>query len=176
MQKLIPPILRVARSSLIFLKYYIIESFPTLRNCTRAAPKVMSPILLCWLTTPETNIGVMEAKVEPSVQYSLHFVATRQMAAEGQSDTMVYEAQHSWKCGESKGMERSSSTEKKLHPLTFINTCWVFLETKQWMWTQWGSGWCISVLAAVTVGHLCCCRLLWVWHVGSCSSLVKMQS
>ena len=28
----------------------------------------------------------------------------------------------------------------------------------------------------VTVGLLCWCRLFWVWHAGSCSSLVRMHS
>lgn len=30
-----------------------------------AAGKVMPPILLCWLTVSETNIGGMEVEVEP---------------------------------------------------------------------------------------------------------------
>lgn len=38
----------------------------------------------------------------------------------------------------------NSSLWKKWHPLTFNNTCWVFVETKQWM--QWNSGWCISAV------------------------------
>jgi len=28
--------------------------------------------------------------------------------------------------------------------LTFIDDCWLFKEIKQWMWAQWGGGWCIS--------------------------------
>jgi len=46
---------------------------------------------------------------------------------------------------------------------------------EQWMWAQWGGGWCISVVTTVTVGQLCCCRLLRAWHIGSCSSLAKMN-
>jgi len=54
-----------------------------------------------------------------------------------------------WKCGWSKSVEL-----KKWHPLTFFNACWMFAETKQWMWTQWGGGWCILAVTTATVGHL----------------------
>ena len=33
-----------------------------------------------------------------------------------------------------------------MHPLTFIDACWKFMETKRWMWAQWGSGWCVSAV------------------------------
>jgi len=59
-------------------------------------------------------------------------------------------------------------------PLTFIDACWMFMETKHWMWAQWGSGWCVS--AVVTVGHLHWYRLSWARHAGSCSLLVKIHS
>ena len=62
----------------------------------------------------------------------------------------------------------------KMAMLTFIDVCWMFMETKQWVWTWWGDGWYIS--AVVTASHLHWCRFLWVWHAGSCSLLVKMHS
>ena len=40
---------------------------------TRAVPKLMPPILLCWLTTSEANIVDMAVEVEPSSQYSVKF-------------------------------------------------------------------------------------------------------
>jgi len=40
---------------------------------TRAVPKLMPPILLCWLTTSEANIVDMAVEVEPSRQYSVKF-------------------------------------------------------------------------------------------------------
>jgi len=61
-----------------------------------------------------------------------------------------------WKCGWRKGVSLNSTMQKKQHPLTFINPCWMFLETIQWMWAQWGGGWCVSAVA--TAGHLCWCR------------------
>ena len=39
---------------------------------------------------------------------------------------------------------------KKLHPVTFIDACWMFTETKQWMLAQWGSGWRVSAVATAT--------------------------
>ena len=46
----------------------------------------------------------------------------------------------SWKCVQSKGVELNFSVQKKWHPLTFIDVCWTFVVTNQWMWVQWGSG------------------------------------
>ena len=50
-----------------------------------------------------------------------------------------------WKCIRSKGEELNPSMQKKWHPLTFVDICWMFIETKQWIWAQWG-GWCISAV------------------------------
>ena len=54
----------------------------------RAAPKVMPPMLWCWPMMSEADC-VMAVEVEPSHQYSLHFVAVWQTVAEGQSDKMA---------------------------------------------------------------------------------------
>ena len=40
---------------------------------TRTAPEVMPPILLCWLTTSEVDIGDVAVEAEPSQQYSVSF-------------------------------------------------------------------------------------------------------
>ena len=40
---------------------------------TRAAPKLMPPILLCWPMTSEANLVDMAVEVEPSRQYSVKF-------------------------------------------------------------------------------------------------------
>jgi len=34
-----------------------------------------------------------------------------------------------------------------MHPMTFTDACWMFMETKQWMLAQWGSGWRVSAVA-----------------------------
>jgi len=102
---------------------------------------------------------------------SSHVVAVWQMAAEGHSDTMCL----IWKCRWTKGVLLNSSMRQKWHPLTFIDACWTFMETKEWMWTQQRGGWCISAVVTVTVGHFWC-RLLWERYAGSCLSLVKIHS
>ena len=56
-----------------------------------------------------------------------------QTAVEGQSDKMESDME----VHVSKGVSLNSSMLKKWHPLTFIGTCWAFLETNQWMWAQW---------------------------------------
>ena len=38
---------------------------------TRAALKVMPPILLCWPTVSEADVGILTVKVEHSCQYSI---------------------------------------------------------------------------------------------------------
>ena len=79
-----------------------------------------------------------------------------------------------WKCVWSRGVELNSFKQKKWHPLTFTNACWTFMESKQWIWVQWGSGWCVSVGARV--GNLHWYRFFSVRHAGSCASLVTMHS
>ena len=39
---------------------------------------------------------------------------------------------------------------KKLHPKKFIDACWTFTETKQWMLAQWGGGCRVSAVATAT--------------------------
>jgi len=55
-----------------------------------------------------------------------------------------------WKCGWSKGVSLNFSTRETLHPWTFTDACWTFMEIQWWMWAQWNSGWCISAVAIAT--------------------------
>ena len=55
-----------------------------------------------------------------------------------------------WKCEWRKGVEPNSSVWKKWQSLTFFDACWMFMETKQWVWAQWGDGWCISAVSTAT--------------------------
>ena len=57
----------------------------------------------------------------------LHFV--RQMAAETQSDKQCL----TWKSTGNKGLGLNFSMWKKLHPLTFMDACQTFMETKHWL-------------------------------------------
>ena len=69
-----------------------------------------------------------------------------------------------WKCIWCKDVSLNSSMWKKWHSLIFTDSCWIFLETKQWMWAQWGSGWCVSAMVAATVVTFtdAACRLLFI--------------
>jgi hypothetical protein len=40
---------------------------------TRVASKLMPPIVLCWPTMPEADVGDMTVEGEPSRQYSIKF-------------------------------------------------------------------------------------------------------
>jgi len=42
-------------------------------SCTRIAPKLVPPILLCWHTTSKADVGDMAVEVEPSRQYPVKF-------------------------------------------------------------------------------------------------------
>ena len=53
-------------------------------------------------------------------------------------------------------MQKKNGTH--LHSLMLAECLW----KPNCMWAQWCSGWCISAVATVTVGHLCWCRLLCV--------------
>ena len=67
------------------------------------------------------------------------------MAAKEQSGKMMFDMEAHMK---QRGVTEFLQAEKKMHLLTLINTCYMFLETKHWMWTQWGGRW--SVSAALT--------------------------
>ena len=116
-------------------------------------------------------VGEMVVEVEYT-NIPSHFVAVWQMVAEGKPDKMVSDM--------GVHMKQRCGTEflwwKKWHPLTFMDACWIFMDTKQWMWAQWGSGWCISAVVTATVGHLYWYRFLQAHHAGSCSSPAKMHS
>ena len=141
-----------------------------LKGNTKVNPKVMSPILWCWLTTSEVNVGDMALEVESFYQYFIKFcchVTQQRGSLTMESDMEVHMKK--------KGVSEFPQAEK-LHLLAFINACWKFIVTNQWIWVQWGSGWCTSAVATVTVGYFQLGRFLWAWYTGSCPLLVKMHS
>jgi len=108
--------------------------------------KIMHPILLCCLMMWEADAGGMAVEVKPIFHYVLLLCVRWQQRGSLTKRSMT------WKCVWSKDVELNSSVKEKCYPLTFIDAYWMFLETKQWMWAQWGSGWCISAVVTVTVG------------------------
>ena len=115
--------------------------------CMRVAPKLTPHILLYWPTTSEADVGDMAAEVQPYCHYSIKFccrVTDDSRGAVWQNGGWhgsAYEAKvRNWipQCG------------KKLPPVTFIDTCWMFMETEQWMLARWGGGWCVPAVANAT--------------------------
>ena len=110
---------------------------------------------------PEADVGGMEVEDEPSHQYPITWCCCVTDGSRWASDMEVW-------------MKERCVTE--CHPLTFSDACWMFMETKQWMWAQWGGGWCISAEVIAAVGRFHLDWFLWTWHAGSCSLMVKMHS
>ena len=110
----------------------------------RAALKAMLPILLYWLMISDVDVDGMAVEVGPSCQYSITFCCH---VTNGSREAF-------WQNGVWHGSMYEAKVcywmWKKLHPLIFTGTWWMFIETKQWMWAQWGSGCCISTVVTVT--------------------------
>ena len=93
---------------------------------------------------------VLQQKLNLPKNISFYFVAVWQTAAEGRADKAVSDMEVQVK----QGCVIEFFQVEKHGPIDIINVFWMFMETKQRMWAQWGSGWYIS--AVVTVGPLCC--------------------
>jgi len=76
----------------------------------------------------------MVVDIEHSHQYSITFCYCDRWQQSGS----LIELHLTWKYVWSKGMLVNTSAEKELQPLIFISDCWIFMETKQWMWAWWG--------------------------------------
>ena len=113
----------------------------------------------------------MAVEVGPSHQYSTVFCCCM---TDGSREGSLTEWHLTWIGVWSRDLPLNSSGQKKLHPLTFIDTYWTFMETKQCMWAQWGGRYCISVL--LTAGYLCWCRFLQARRADSCSLVAKSHS
>ena len=142
-----------------------------IRIILRVALKVMPLILLCWPTISKVDVSGMAVEVKPSHQYSITFCCCL-------TDGSLTKGSLTWECIWSNNVELNSSTQKKKkwHPLTFIDTGWMLMETKQWLWAPWGGEWCTSATEIKTVDQLCWFRVLQAWHEGFCSLEVKMHS
>ena len=141
----------------VSIKLYMTDINSASHFYTRAAPKTRPPILLCWPMVSEADVGGMAVGVEPSCQYSITFCFC---VTDGNRGSSLRVWHLTWKCIWSKDVSLTSSMQKKWHSLTFIDTCWMLMETKQWMLAQWGGGWCVSAVVTATVGDLHWCRSL----------------
>jgi len=112
-----------------------------------AALKIMSPISLSQLTISEVDVDCMAVEVEPSHQYSITCCCHMTDSSWG---TVWQNGGWHESMDEAKVCHWIPPCGKKWHPLTFTDACETFVETKQWVWAQWGSGWCVSEVATTT--------------------------
>ena len=113
----------------------------------RAAPKVMPPILLCQPMTSETDVYSVTVEVTLySHQYPITFCYC---VTDCRKEAWQNEVWHG-NTNEAKAWNWIPPWEKKKYPSIFINICWTFRETREWMWTQWGCGWCISAVTTLS--------------------------
>ena len=98
----------------------------------------MPPILLCLPTMSEADVGGMAVEVEPSWKYFITFCCC---ATDGSRGAVWQNGVWHGHVSEAKV---KSSMRKQQHLLTVINSCWTFMETKQWMRKQWGGWWCVQ--------------------------------
>jgi len=118
----------------------------------RAAPKVMSSVLLCWPTVLEAEVG-MAVEVESSRQHPGTFCCHMTDGSRG-AIRLLHEV-------------KMAPTDIHRHILNVYRDQPVHVSTVR-------SGWCVSAVATATVSHLLWCRLLQAQHSGSCLSLVTM--
>jgi len=121
--------------------------------------------------TLEVDTGGMAVENEPSHQYPITLCCC---VTDGSRGVVWWNGVWRGSAYEAKVCCWISLCGKKWHLLTFSDAWWTFIETKQWMWTQWGSRWCVSAVA--TAAHLHWHRFLLAQHAGSCSSLAKMHN
>jgi len=108
---------------LIYVNYIVYK--------TRAALKVMPPVLSCCHMTSEADVTGMAVEVRPSHQYPVTFSCC---AADGSRGTLT-KWHLTWKCIWSKGLELNSFVRTKQPTTAFTDTHWTFMENKKWMWT-----------------------------------------
>ena len=121
----------------------------------------------------KVDVGGMAVEVALSHQYAIMCCCC---VADGSREAPWHSGIWYESADKANGRNGIPLWRKKWHPLTFTAACWMLMRTKQWMWAQWGGGWCISAVVTATVDHLHWCRLLRAQHAGSCSSLVKINS
>ena len=83
---------------------------------TKAALKIMPPILLCWPTMSEAGVGRTAVEIEPARQYSVIFSCCLRDGSRGQYDKMISDMEVYIK--QSYGIE---FLHVEMHPLIFIS-------------------------------------------------------
>lgn len=105
----------------------------------------MPPTSLCWSVTSEAVVGGIAGEVEPSHQCPITFCCHSSHGSRRE-----VKQNGIWYGSEEKVCHWIFPCGKKWCPVTFIDSCWTLTETRQWMWGQWSSGWCVSGVARRT--------------------------
>ena len=127
------------------------------------ALKTMPPILLYWHTTLEAVVGGAAVEVEPSQQYSITCCCQVTDGSRGELwqnsiwDRSADEVNWIPPCG------------KKMVPTDIHWHLWTFLENRGC------EQWVVCFSSGDSNSGSPCCRCLWTWHTGSCSTLAKMH-
>ena len=111
----------------------------------RVALKTVPPILLCWSITSEADVGGVAVEAEPSHQYSVICCCHLTDGSRGvdlQNGIWFFHLHM-----KQRGAIELFHTEKMAPTDTTINSCWKFMETKQWMWAQRSGRWYVSGVA-----------------------------
>ena len=123
--------------------YFLIFKCRVSEEHMRAVLKV-SPILLCWPTASKADGDGTAVEVETSRQYPITFWCR---VTDGSRGAVWQNSVWHGSAYEAMVWHWIPPCKKTLHPLTFINSHWMFTKTKQHLWTRWGGGWCVSVVA-----------------------------
>jgi len=164
---------------------FISATFPCVLNTSkhgdstmRAAPKVMPPILLCWPTMSETNVGGMAVEVEPSHQYPIMFCCHVTDGSRGTvwQDGSDMEVQMKQRCELAfLHVEKIAPTDICCHLLNVYGDQTVDMSTvKIGLLGQYFLS-NVTIIAAVKQGVSSTCADFYKCSMQACSSLVKMH-
>ena len=134
----------------------------------------MPPLLWCWPTTPEVDVGGMAAEAEPSHQYSITCCCC---VIDGNRRVV-------WQNDIWRGSVCEAQMCHRILPWRKNGTHWhssMLAEnfsrlTSGCEHSETVGSWPVSAEATVAVGHVCWCRFLWVWNAGFSSLLAKIHS
>ena len=141
----------------------------------KAAPKVMPPVLLCWCTTSEVDVGGMAVEIESSHQHSMTYCCC---VTDGSREAVWQNGVWLASVYEAKEFHWILPCRKKLCPLILLDYCRIFMETMDVSTLRW---WVVCFSSGDSEmkdkphsGQSW--RLLQAQHGGSSSLLVKMYS
>ena len=143
-----------------------------------ATPKAMPPILFCWPTVSETDVGGMAVVMESSHQCPIMLCCHGTGGSRGalwQSDVWLLYGAKGWDWIPPCKQKNKQQQQQQTPAPTDIHQCLLKVDGDQPVDVSTvRAGWCIPAVA--TVDNLCWCGFWLAQHAGSCSLLMKMHS